>query len=163
MGRGQDTEVPVREFAFKNPPPNVFSQTKFQMRGLRYPIVQLTGFPPQSKLAGANIALHAFGSGADAGELVVVNRARAVHGNVIDEATLHQVDDMAIDARTDDVTAYDEDARCPDPSSGLKTRRYGRKIFVLKFGRYIAECQPAIEMQIVNSFRERFQKEPGSV
>src|SRR5258708_16278950 len=156
MRGGQNTEVPVRKFAFENPPSNVFAQTEFQLASLRYPIVQLAGLPPQSKFAGANIPLHAFGGGADAGEFVVVNGARAVHRNVIDESTLHQVDDMAVDSRADNVTAHYEHSRRPSAPRGFKTRRHYRKVLMLKFRRRVAQCQPAIEMRIVNSFRERF-------
>ena len=39
---------------------------------------------PQAEFAGADVAGHAFGGGADAGEFVVVDRAGAVHGDVLE-------------------------------------------------------------------------------
>ena len=80
-------------------------------RGLGDPVVQLAGLAPQSELAGADVARHALGGGADARQFVIVNRAGAVHGDVIDEAALHQIDDVAVHAGAQHVRAHHEDAR----------------------------------------------------
>ena len=79
-------------------------------RGLADPVVQLAGLAPQSELAGADVARHALGGGADAGQFVIVDRAGAVHGDVVDEAALDQVDDVAVDAGAKHVRAHHQDA-----------------------------------------------------
>ena len=79
---------------------DVFAEAERVGGSFANPVVQFTGFAPQAELAGAYVAIDAFGGGAEAGDFVVVYGAGAVHGDVIDEAALHQVDDVAIDTCT---------------------------------------------------------------
>ena len=62
------------------------------------------------ELAGLDVARDAFGSCADACQFVIVNDARAVHGDVIDEAVLHQRDQMTRHAGAKQVRAHEQDA-----------------------------------------------------
>ena len=77
----------------------------------RDPFVEFAGFPPKTELAGADVAGDALCGGADACEFVIVDRARAVHGDVVDAAALDQIDDVAVDAGAEHVRAHHQDAR----------------------------------------------------
>ena len=44
------------------------------------------------------------------GKFVVVDRAGAVHGDVVDETALHQVDDVPVHAGAEHVRAHHQDA-----------------------------------------------------
>src|ERR1700693_917716 len=88
VGRGQDAQIPVRVVAFENPPPDVLTQSQRETLPFRDPIVQLASFAPQAEFTGPDVSSHAFGGGALAGQLVVVNGTRAIHSNVINEAAL---------------------------------------------------------------------------
>ena len=65
---------------------------------------------PQAELAGLDVAGDALGGGADQGELPVVDRAGAVHGDVRHQPALHQVDEVARHAGPEDVGAHHQDA-----------------------------------------------------
>ena len=62
-------------------------------------VVQPAGFLPQAELAGADVPGDALGGGPDEGELPVVDRPGPVHGDVVDQAALHQVDQVPLHAR----------------------------------------------------------------
>src|SRR5262249_18740906 len=63
---------------------DVLAESERFCRGLADPVVQLAGLAPEAELAGTDVAVDAFGGGADAGQLGVVDWARAVHGDEID-------------------------------------------------------------------------------
>ena len=69
------------------------------------------GLVPQPELAVLDVAGHALGGRADQRELEVVDRARAVHRDVGDEAAFHQVDDEAREPDLDHVRAHQQDHR----------------------------------------------------
>ena len=83
--RGEDAEVAMRKIARGDSPPDVLAQAELAAaRASAIHVVQLARFPPQTELAGLNVARDALGGRADAREFVVVNRARAVHRDVVD-------------------------------------------------------------------------------
>ena len=90
--RGKNTYVLVRERAIENSPAQCFAQSQPGLRSLANSIVYSTGLFPQPKLAGANVACHAFGRRSDQGKLPIMDRASAVHANVANQAPLHHVD-----------------------------------------------------------------------
>src|ERR1700730_8290786 len=110
VSRREDTEWAMRELAEVDATPDIFPEAERQLRGLSDPIVDLAGFAPHPKLAGADVAVHALGGGADAGQFVIVNHAGTVHGHVIDETALHQIDDVAVHSGANYVGAHDEDS-----------------------------------------------------
>ena len=132
-------------------PAEVFAQAERACGGLADPVVQLAGFPPQAELAGADVAGDAFGGGADARQFVIVDGARAVHGDVIQEAALHQVDQMAVDAGAQHVGAHHEDARRAGRARLRQAPGHDGQIRMREGRRRVGERQPAIQVQIVAS------------
>ena len=59
---------------------------------------------------------------------VIVDGAGAVHGDVIDEAALHQVDEVAVDAGAQDVRAHHQDARRAGGFGGGEARGDGGQV-----------------------------------
>src|ERR1022692_1096691 len=110
-GGGENRKLAVRVAARIDAAADVFAEAERFGGGLPNPIVQLAGLAPETEFAGADVAVDAFGGGAEAGQFVIVNGAGAVHGDVIDEAALHQVDDVAVDARAQDMRAHHRSTR----------------------------------------------------
>ena len=65
---------------------------------------------PQAELAGRDVAGDALGGGADQGEFPIVDRPGPVHGDVVDQAAFHQVDEVRLHAGPQDVGAHHQDA-----------------------------------------------------
>ena len=73
--------------------------------------VQFAGFTPQSEFAAANISRDTLGGGSNSRQFIVVNRARAVHRDVIDPSALNQVDNMPVYSSSQHMRAHHQDAR----------------------------------------------------
>src|SRR5215831_17596933 len=110
--RGKDRETAMRIVALLDPATDVLAETQTLRRGLANPFVQFAGFLPEAKLAGANVAVDALRGRADPRQLVVVDRACAVHRDVVDVAALHQVDQVPVDARAKDVRPHQQNTGC---------------------------------------------------
>ena len=142
---------------------DVFAQPQALRGGLANPVVELAGLAPQSEFAAADVACDALGGGADARQFVVVNRARAVDGDVIEHAALDEVDDLAIDAGAQHVCAHHENAR---GARALRRDDARGDIIQLRMGvseRSILEGQPIVEVQIVGALRQRAKPQTGAV
>src|SRR5438270_4438470 len=101
IGGGEYGKLLVRIAGAFNPAADVFAEAQRQAGGLADPIVKFAVFLPQAKFAGADVAVHALRSGADAGQFVIVDGPRSVHGDVVDAAALREVDDVAVHAGAD--------------------------------------------------------------
>ena len=74
--------------AERDTPADVFAQPQLLRGGLANPVVELAGLAPQAELAAADVARDALGRRADARQFVVVNRAGAVDGDVVEQTAL---------------------------------------------------------------------------
>ncbi len=101
----------MRVIRFVNPAAYVFAESELVASRLSDPIVQLSSFRPQTELTSLDVTLDALCSRADAGEFVIMNRARAIDRDVGDESAFQQVDDVAIDARSQNMRAHHQDSR----------------------------------------------------
>src|SRR5260370_42686620 len=103
---GEDGEVAMRVVARVDAAADVLPKPERFGGGLADPIVEFAGLAPQTELAGSNVAIDAFGGGAETGHFVIVNGAGAIHGDVIDEAALHEIDDVAGGAASEGTRAH---------------------------------------------------------
>ena len=108
-------------------------------RGLGYPVVQLAGFPPKTEFAGADVASHAFGGGADAREFVIVDHTCAVHRDVVDETALDEVDDVAVDSRAQHMRSHHQNAGCAQAFGFDETPRDFPQVLMLEWRSWIVE------------------------
>src|SRR5258708_6006624 len=83
-GRREHTQVAMGKIALLDAAPHVFPKPVALARCFGDPLVQLSKLAPQSELTGLDILLHAFRSRADSSQLVIVNRARAIDGDVLE-------------------------------------------------------------------------------
>ena len=154
VGGGEDGEVAVRVIAGVDAAAHVFAEAERFGGCLADPIVQL---------AGADVAVYAFRGGAEAGQFVIVDGAGAVHGDVVDEAALQQIDDVAVDAGTQDVRAHHEDTCRAGRFGTGQARGDGGQIGVLKRGGGVAEREPAVQVQIVLALGQRLDQQARAV
>src|ERR1039457_493366 len=103
----QDAQRAVGKFAEQDAAADILTQAKRQVAGFTYPIVKLARLAPEAEFAGPNVAVHALRCRPDAGQLIIVDGARAVHREVIDGAALHQIYDVPAHAGADHVSAED--------------------------------------------------------
>ena len=94
---------------------------------------------------------------------VIVDRAGAVHGDVIDEAALDEVDDVAVDAAAQDVRAHHEDARGAGGFGGGEARGDGGQVGMVEGRRGVGEREPAVQVQIVLSLGEGLYQQARAV
>jgi hypothetical protein len=127
----------MREAAFQNAPAGVFTKSEREPFRFRRPIVELASFAPQAEFSGADVSPDAFGGCANTGQLEIVNRARAVHRDVIDEAALHQIDYVPVDAGSNNVPTDDHCARRALRLSGSQPRRDLGQVGMLEIRRGI--------------------------
>ena len=116
VGVRQDADIPVLEAFRVNPASEVLAQPETEAGGIDRPVVQDSGLVPQSELSRADIAGDALGSSPDPRELEVVDRSRAVHRDMREDAAPQQVDHLARHAGLDHVRSHHQDA-------GAGTRR----------------------------------------
>src|SRR5262249_50572366 len=113
-GLGEHGNLFVREIAFKNRSPNCLTKSDVLLGALVHGVIDATSFPPQSKLPAGHVACDGLGRRADQCKFPVVDRPRTVHGNVIDQAAFHQVDEIARNAGAQNVSAHEEEPRRTD-------------------------------------------------
>src|SRR5207237_4911612 len=87
----QYAQVLVRERTLPNGSPQRFAEADAGFRTGSDGIVHPSGFFPEPELAGADVPRYTLRAGADQGEFPIMDRSGAVHGNVIEEAALHQL------------------------------------------------------------------------
>ncbi len=161
--RGKERKLAVREIAGFDAAADVLAQPQLLRRRLPDPFVQLAGFAPEPELAGADVAVHALGGGADAGQFVIVDGARAVEGQVIDPAVLHQIDDVPAHPRAQHVRAHHEDARRAGFARPAQPVRHGCQVRMGERRRRFLQSQPLRSLQIVRSVGQRLQLKPRAV
>ena len=127
------------------------------------PVVQLARLAPQSEFARAYVAIDALGGGANAREFVVVNGAGAVHGDVIDQAAFHQIDDVPVDARAQHMRAHHEDPRRAGGFRGSQARGNDGQVRMLERRGGVVEREPAVQVQIVLTLGERLDQQARAV
>ncbi len=121
-GGGKYADIAVWEIAFFDGATDGLAVPGIPRDGFGGQIVQASGFLPESESSVADISGHAFGGLADEGELEVVNGARAIGGQAGNPALSHQVDEIALHARTQYVGAHHQDdggAHIPRPADGM--------------------------------------------
>ena len=130
---------------------------------LRDGVVHAAGLFPQAELAGRDVAGDALGAGADQGELPVVDRPGAVHGDERDQPALHQVDEVPLRAGAQDVRAHHQDAGRPALPSPRRSRwpMSGMDGWANVDGR--VERLEDVEREIVLPLRERLEAELRAV
>lgn len=106
------------ELPFQDRPAERLAQSQTGPRPGADGVVHAAGLFPQAELAALNVLRDALRGRPDEGEFPIVDRPRAVHGEVIDQAALHQVDDEALHPRSEDVGAHEQDAG-RSPAAGL--------------------------------------------
>lgn len=79
---GEDTQILVREIAFCNGLPDRFAHSESFAVSLGHDVVDLRRLFPETELADLDVPGHAFGRFADPGQFVIVDRPRAIHGEV---------------------------------------------------------------------------------
>lgn len=82
-----------------------FAQAFIALRGLADDVVQPAGFLPEAELADVDPAGDVFAGAADESEFEVVNDPRPVGGDVGDQPSFDQVDDVARETQLNGVTA----------------------------------------------------------
>src|SRR5688500_702004 len=87
VGGCEETEIFMRVIACVDSPADVLPEAKLFTRGFRDPIVKFSCLSPETELAGTDVSRNALSRGADARELVIVNSACAVHGDVDRKST----------------------------------------------------------------------------
>ncbi len=80
--RGQDADLLVWEIAACRASSHIFTQSERKFRRFANCVIQATGFAPKAEFAAADVTRHAFRGGADARQFVIVNRPRAIHGDM---------------------------------------------------------------------------------
>src|SRR5713101_164574 len=73
-------------------------------------LVHLARFSPKAEFAGLNVSGHTLGRGTDQCELPIVNRSCPVHGDMIDPAPFHHVNQELSHSRPEDMGAHHENA-----------------------------------------------------
>ena len=73
-------------------------------------IVHAAGFLPEAELSRLDIAGHALRGCPDEGELPIVNRTGPVHGDMIDPAPLHHLNQETSDSRPEHMLAHHENS-----------------------------------------------------
>jgi hypothetical protein len=74
-------------------------------------IVHATGLFPKAKLAAGDVASDALGGGSDQSKLVIVDGTSTIHGQMRDEATIHEIDEYPLCARTENMSTHEPDTR----------------------------------------------------
>ena len=121
--------------AFLDSPPHIFTQAQREVRGFANDVIQITGFAPEAEFTAADVTRHAFRGGADARQLVIVNRARAVHGDVSNKSALDEVDHITAGPGFDDVRAHHQDAGRAFVPGGNQPLGHFRQLRMREFGR----------------------------
>src|SRR5437868_532406 len=93
-----------------DPPSGVFAQPETFVGCFSNPIIKLRGLLPQPEFSGTDVASNALRGSADAREFVIVDNTRSIHRDVIDDAPLEEIDDVAVHSGPEDVRAHHEDA-----------------------------------------------------
>ena len=101
----------MRVAALENTAADIFAQSQPEPLRFGRPNVQLASLAPQTKFTGADVSSHAFRRGALEGQFEIVNRCRAVHGDVVDEAAFHQIDDVPVHSGSNHMRTDDHYAR----------------------------------------------------
>src|SRR5216683_2732272 len=96
--RGQHADVFMGTRSVEDGPAERFAQADLGRSG-RDHIVHAAGFLPEAELSRLDIPGHAFRGCPDEGELPIVNGSRAVHGDMIDPAALHHLNQETSDSR----------------------------------------------------------------
>ena len=161
--RGEHAQVPVGIVARRNAPSDILTQAEPQIGGLADPVVQLAGFLPQPKFAGANIARHRLGSRPDPRQLVIVNRPGAIHGDVAQRTALEQIDDVPVNARPQNVRAHHQNPRRAGLARRHDTPRHLAQLRMRVLRRGILQTQPTLDVQIVGPLRQRLHQQPPAV
>ena len=104
----QHADVLVRKGAVENGPAKNF--TKSQAGRLANDVIHLAGFLPESELACADVPRHAFRRSADQCKLPIVDRPGSVHGNMVDQASFHQINDESCDACLQHMSSHEKNA-----------------------------------------------------
>ena len=111
VSRGANAHVAVRQCFGLDRAPDCFAQAQPVAVPGDDDVVELPGLPPEAELALRNVSRYAFGRLTDQGQLIVMNRARAIHRNVCEQTALHQIDHLARQALLDHVPAHEQNHR----------------------------------------------------
>lgn len=104
-----DGKVTMREAFFLDGSADCFTEALIATGRFADDVVESARFFPEAKLAFLDVFGNVFRSAADQGKLEVVDEARAVGGEVGDEATLDQVDEVTGEAELDGVASGEKD------------------------------------------------------
>ena len=157
---GEEAEIAMGKITFRNAAADIFAEAEIERGGFGDPRVELAGLAPEAEFAGLDVAFDGFGGGADAGELVIVNGAGAVDGEVSDVAAFEEIEQMAMDAGAKDMGAHHQDfcaARVAD-ASGERG-----EIGVIERRSWVIEREPVGEREIVLAGGEGLEAEAGAV
>ena len=82
-------------------------------RSRPHDVVEFRRFVPHTEFATFDVPSDAFARGSDASQFVIVNWPCPVQSHVRDQPTLHQVDQMPLHSRPNDVSSHEQEHRCP--------------------------------------------------
>ena len=106
---------------------------------------------PKAELAGLNVASHALGGGADQRQFPIMDRPCAVHGDVINMAALHHVDEESGNAGPDDMGTHHENARPIIPPGFYQAAAQDRQGWMRKNRRRCFQRQQDRQIQVVTT------------